>query len=152
MKKLLVVILVAFIIIQFFPIDKTNPPIDKGMDFVEIKKTPDNISSLLKTSCYDCHSHETTYPWYSNIAPASWFLQNHIKEGRRKFNFSTFAMYDTKRQIHKMEECVEMIEKRKMPLESYYIGHQDAKLTDEQRVELVNYFKREIKETKMKMP
>ena len=151
MKKILLVLLVAFVIIQFFPIDKKNPPVNIGMDFVNIKNTPENIAQVIKTSCYDCHSNETKYPWYSSIAPSSWFLKNHINEGRRELNFSTFAMYEPKRQIHKMEECIEMIEKKEMPLESYYIGHQDAKLTDEQRQMLTKYFKAQIEDTKIKM-
>ncbi|WP_407401153.1 heme-binding domain-containing protein [Chryseobacterium sp.] len=151
MKKFLVVLLVAFIIIQFFPIDKSNPPIDKGMDFLSIKNTPEPIAKIITTSCYDCHSNESKYPWYSNIAPASWLLQNHIKEGRKHLNFSTFAMYEPKRQIKKMEECVEMIEKNEMPLESYFIGHQDAKITEVQRQDLIKYFKRSIEDTEIKM-
>lgn len=151
MKKILIVILVAFIIIQFFPIDKKNPPVNTGMDFLNIKNTPENIAQVVKTSCYDCHSNETKYPWYSSIAPSSWFLKNHINEGRKHLNFSTFAMYEPKRQIHKMEECIEMIEKKEMPLESYYLGHQDAKLTDEQRQMLIKYFKTQIDDTKIKI-
>lgn len=150
LKKILVVILVAFIIIQFFPIDKTNPPLEPGMDFINIKNTPPDVAKLIKTSCYDCHSNETKYPWYASIAPSSWFLKHHIDEGRRELNFSTFATYETKRQIHKMEETVEMIEKKEMPLESYYIGHQDAKLSDADRQKLVNYFKLQIKDTQIK--
>lgn len=150
MKKVLIVILVAFVIIQFFPIDKKNPPVNIGMDFVNIKNTPENIAQVMKTSCYDCHSNETKYPWYSSIAPSSWFLKNHIDEGRKELNFSTFAVYEPKRQIHKMEECIEMIEKKEMPLESYYIGHQDAKLTDQQREMLISYFKAQIEDTKIK--
>lgn len=151
MKKILIIILVAFVIIQFFPIDKTNPPIDKGMDFISIKNIQPEIANTIRTSCYDCHSNETQYPWYSSIAPASWWLKNHINEGRSHLNFSIFATYEPKRQIHKMEECVEMLEKHEMPLESYYLGHQNAKLTDVQRQDLIKYFKKEIEETKFKM-
>lgn len=151
MKKILIIILVAFVIIQFFPIDKTNPPVDKGMDFISIKNIQPEIANTIRTSCYDCHSNETQYPWYSSIAPASWWLKNHINEGRSHLNFSIFATYEPKRQIHKMEECVEMLEKHEMPLESYYLGHQNAKLTDVQRQDLIKYFKKEIEETKFKM-
>lgn len=77
--------------------------------------------------------------------------KNHINEGRKHLNFSTFAVYEPKRQIHKLEECIEMVEKKEMPLESYYIGHQDAKLSDEQRVELVQYFKRVKEDTERKV-
>jgi len=151
MKKILVVLLVAFIMIQFFPIDKTNKPVNPGMDFLKIKKTSPEISKLISNSCYDCHSDETKYPWYSSIAPVSWWLKNHVDEGRKHLNFSIFATYEPKGQIHKMEECVEMLEKHEMPLESYYLGHQDAKITDAERQELIQYFKREIEETKIKM-
>nr|WP_317207647.1 heme-binding domain-containing protein [Chryseobacterium sp. MEBOG07] len=82
MKKIIVIILVAFILIQFFPIDKTNPPPTPGMDFLKIKNTPDKIARTLRTSCYDCHSNETTYPWYANISPASWWVKiTSMKEG-----------------------------------------------------------------------
>lgn len=151
MKKVLTVILVAFIIIQFFPIDKTNPEPTPGMDFLKIKNTPPEIAGIIKTSCYDCHSSETKYPWYSNVAPFSWMMKNHIDEGRKELNFSTFAIYPAKDQAHKLQECIEMIEKREMPLESYFVGHQNAKLSDEQRKILTDYFKREKTETERKM-
>ncbi|MFP3599405.1 heme-binding domain-containing protein [Chryseobacterium sp. SIMBA_029] len=151
MKKIIVIVLVAFIMIQFFPIDKTNPPATPGMDFLRIKDTPPEIAKIISTSCYDYHSNETKYPWYSSIAPSSWFLKNHVVEGRKHLNFSTFAVYEPKRQAHKLEECIEMIEKKEMPLESYYIGHQDAKLTDQQRLELVTYFKKVKEDTERKM-
>jgi len=151
MKKVLTVILVAFIIIQFFPIDKTNPAPTPGMDFLKIKKVQPEIANLIKVSCYDCHSNETAYPWYSNIAPASWIMKNHIDEGRKELNFSTFAMYEQKRQVHKLQECIEMIERKEMPLDSYFLGHQNAKLSDEQRKILIDYFKKEKTETERKM-
>lgn len=151
MKKVLVVILVAFIILQFFPIDKTNPAPTPGMDFLKIKHVKPEIAQLINTSCYDCHSNETRYPWYSNFAPASWFLKNHINEGRKHLNFSTFATYEPKIQAQKLQECTEMLEKREMPLESYFVGHQDAKLTDAQRKILIDYFKKEKEETERKM-
>lgn len=147
MKKIIVIILVAFIIIQFFPIDKTNPPLTPGMDFLKIKNTPEKIARTIRTSCYDCHSNETTYPWYANISPASWWVKNHIDEGRKSLNFSTFAVYEPQRQLHKLDECIEMVEKKEMPLESYYIGHQNAKLSDEQRADLIQYFKKVKEDT-----
>ena len=150
MKKVLIVLLAAFIIIQFFPIDKTNPVTNSGMDFLRIKNTPKPIANLIRNSCYDCHSNESEYPAYSYIQPAGWFLKNHIDEGRVELNFSTFATYDIKRQIHKLDEAAEYVEQKKMPLESYTLGHPDAKLSDEQRKQLVDYFRmiqKEIQET-----
>ena len=150
MKKILVILLVAVVLIQFFPIDKNNPAPTPGMDFLKIKNTPESAATLIRNGCYDCHSNESKYPWYSNVQPIAWFLKDHIDEGRKELNFSTFAVYEPKRQIHKMEECIEMIEKKEMPLESYYIGHQDAKLTDQQRQMLIKYFKAQIEDTKIK--
>lgn len=141
MKKVLIVLLVVFIIIQFFPIDKTNPAMNDGMDFLKIKNTPEPIAKLIRNSCYDCHSNETKYPFYSNIQPVAWLLKNHIDEGRKELNFSTFATYEPKRQAHKLEEAAEYVEQKNMPLESYTLGHSDAKLSDEQRKQLVNYFR-----------
>lgn len=131
----------VFIIIQFFPIDKTNPITNEGMDFLKIKNTPEPIAKLIRNSCYDCHSNETKYPFYSNLQPVAWLLKNHIDEGRKELNFSTFATYEPKRQAHKLEEATEYVEQKNMPLESYTLGHSDAKLSDEQRKQLVNYFR-----------
>ena len=150
MKKVLVIVLVAFIIIQFFPIDKTNPPLTPGMDFIKIKNTPPETAKLIRASCYDCHSNESVYPWYSSIAPSSWFLKNNIDNGRKHLNFSTFATYDVKRQINKLDECIEMIEKDNMPIESYLLMHSEAKLSPKQKQELISYFKAMKEETQRK--
>lgn len=142
MKKILIVLLVAFIFIQFFPIDKTNPPSNEGMDFIKIKNTPEPIANIIRNSCYDCHSNETKYPAYSYIQPAGWLLKNHIDEARLELNFSSFATYDPKRQAHKLEEAADYVEKKVMPLESYLILHPEAKLTDQKREQLATYFRK----------
>ena len=141
MKKVIIIVLVAFILIQFFQIDKSNPTVNKGTDFLTIKNTPESTAKIIQSSCYDCHSNESIYPWYSYVQPFGWFLQHHIKEGRRELNFSEFATYEPKRQAHKMEESGEQVEKGEMPLESYLLIHQEAKLNDAQKKELVDYFK-----------
>ncbi len=146
MKKILLILAVIFIFIQFFQIDKTNPPVNEGMDFLKIKDTPEPIAKIIRNSCYDCHSNESKYPFYSNIQPFAWLLKNHIDEGRQELNFSVFATYEKKRQAHKLEESAEMVERKEMPLESYQIAHPEAKLTDEQRKELAQYFKKIQKE------
>ncbi len=142
MKKTFYVLLVAFIIIQFFPIDKTNPPVNARMDFLTIKQTPEDVNKIIRNSCYDCHSNESRYPWYSNVAPVSWWLKEHINDGRKHLNFSTFATYDSKKQIHKLDESIEMIEKGAMPMESYLLAHQSARLNEADKKTLINYFKR----------
>ena len=141
MKKIIIALLVAFVIIQFFRIDTSNPPVNKGMDYLTIKNTPPELAKAIRTSCYDCHSNESIYPWYSNIQPVAWWLQDHIEEGRKELNFSTFSTYEPKRQAHKLEEAAEQIEKGDMPLESYVLGHPEAKLTAEQQKNLIQYFR-----------
>lgn len=141
MKKILLILLFAFVMIQFFPIDKINPPVNRGMDFLTVKNTPQPLAGKIRSACYDCHSNETVYPWYSNIQPAAWFLKSHIEDGRKHLNFSTFATYEPKRQAHKLEESVEMLEKGEMPLESYTLMHDKAKLTAAERTAMISYFR-----------
>jgi len=141
MKKILIALLVVLVVLQFFQIDKTNPAVDESKDFLKTQNTPEEIASIIKTSCYDCHSNESKYPWYSNVQPAGWFLKDHIDEGRRELNFSTFTDYELKRQDHKLEECIEYIEKDEMPLGSYTLVHREAALTEAQKNILIDYFK-----------
>lgn len=141
MKKISVILLVAFILIQFFPIDKNNPAPTPQMDFLTIKNTPETTANLIRNGCYDCHSNETKYLWYSNVQPIAWFLQDHIEEGRKELNFSTFATYEPKRQAHKLAEAIEQIEKGEMPLDSYIIVHSEAKFSEAQKQEVIQYLK-----------
>ena len=107
------------------------------------------MAQLIKTSCYDCHSNETKYPWYTNIQPVAWFLQNHIEDGRKHLNFSTFATYEPKRQARKLSEAAEEIEQGEMPLDSYVLIHTNANLSAEQKVTLINYFKKIENDTRV---
>ena len=141
MKKISVILLVAFILIQFFSIDKNNPAPTPQMDFLTIKNTPETTANLIRNGCYDCHSNETKYLWYSNVQPIAWFLQDHIEEGRKELNFSTFATYEPKRQAHKLAEAIEQIEKGEMPLDSYIIAHSEAKFSEAQKQEVIQYLK-----------
>lgn len=142
MKKVLIVLLVAFVIIQFFRTDKTNPPVNTGTDFLVIKKTPENVAKIIKTSCYDCHSNETIYPWYSNFQPIGWFLKGHIDDGRKHLNFSNFATYTPQKQADKLDKAAKEVESGGMPLSSFTIIHTNANLSPENKVLLVNYFRK----------
>lgn len=148
MKKIIYLLVFVLIIIQFFQIEKANPPVNEGTDFLKIKKTPENISAQIRNSCYDCHSNETKYPWYSYIQPFGWFLKSHIDEGRKKLNFSIFANYEPKRQAHKMDEAAELTGHGAMPLESYLLIHQEAKLTDQQRNAMTVYYRKIEEDTR----
>jgi hypothetical protein len=140
-KKILAGVVAIIIIIQFFRIDKTNPPVDAAQDMINNVQASANVKSILKTSCYDCHTNESVYPWYTNVAPLSWWIKKHINEGRDELNFSEWGSYSLRRQDHKLDEIVEMIDEEEMPLPSYLIAHGDASLSAEQKSELIDWAK-----------
>jgi hypothetical protein len=138
-KKIIYGLLALLVIIQFIRIDKTNPEVDPELDFVVLSNTPRDIQNLLQSSCYDCHSNETIYPWYSNVAPVSWWIKKHVNDGRGHLNFSGWGEYDEKRKDHKLEEIIEEVEEHEMPLKSYLIMHSEAELKDTQREQLTTW-------------
>lgn len=140
-KKIFLGLLVVLVLIQFIKIDKSTPAINPSEEFMSLLKPSAEVASVLKTSCYDCHSYETQYPWYATIAPVSFYLSNHIKDGRKHLNFSTWGQYSEKKQNHKLEECIEMIEKDEMPMSSYTLIHKNATLTNVQKGLLVDWIK-----------
>lgn len=139
-KKILVSLLILLLVAQFFRIDKTNPEINLAKDFVTVTSAPVEVETILQISCYDCHSNNVVYPWYSNIAPISWWLKHHINEGRSHLNFSEWGTYSAKKADHKLEECIEMIEEDEMPMASYTLMHGNAKLNEAQKTMLTTWF------------
>ncbi|GAB2544941.1 heme-binding domain-containing protein [Rufibacter soli] len=137
--KILLALLVLLVLIQFIKVDTTNPPVDKAKDFITLKNPPQQVTGILKASCYDCHSNETTYPWYTSVAPFSWWIKDHINEGRRKLNFSEYGDLPAKRAKHKLDESYEMVAEGEMPLTSYTLLHRDAALSDTQKQELLSW-------------
>ena len=140
MKKVLIVLLVAFIMIQFFQIDKVNPTTNDGMDFIKIKNTPEPIANIIRNSCYDCHSNETVYPNYAYVAPISWSIKHHINEGREHFNFSEWGNFNQDLKKNMLENAVKSVKDYSMPMTAYLPQHPEANLTKAERVLLVNYF------------
>jgi tellurite resistance protein TehA-like permease len=143
LKKIGIACIVLFIVIQVFRINKTITPVNEQTDFIAVTQTNPEVATILKNACYDCHSNQPTYPWYTSIAPVSWWIKNHINEGSKHLNFSIWQTYTVKRKDHKLEECVEMIEEGEMPMNSYTWMHQEAKLTDAQKQLLIDWFKAE---------
>ena len=97
------------------------------------------MQGLIKNACYDCHSHETEYPWYTNIAPLSWWIKGHIENGRDNLNFSEWGALDEREQIHNLEECEDMIKKEWMPLGSYARMHKKAQLSEQDRKDILSW-------------
>lgn len=138
-QKVLLGLLAVFIIIQFFRPEKNASSASTPNDLFAHYQSPDSLMQLIKTACYDCHSNNTVYPWYSQIQPVAWWLDDHIKVGKKKFNFSEFSTYEPKKADHKMEELIEMVKENEMPLQSYTIIHTDSRLTPEQRVAMTDW-------------
>jgi hypothetical protein len=140
-KKIIISLVVVLILIQFIRVDKTNPPIDLSKDFVTLVKPPVEMVSLLKKACYDCHSNETTYPWYFNVAPIAWWAKDHVNDGRKHLNFSIWGNYKEERKAHKLDEMLGEVNEGEMPLPSYTLVHKEAKLTLEQKEALVAWLR-----------
>lgn len=129
MKKTLIIVLLVVIGIQFVPM---NVPAEVPTKADDELQAPEEVQAILKRSCFDCHSNHTNYPWYSSIAPVSWFTKMHVKEGREHMNFSTWASYDDEKKAKYLDKIPKAI-KSKMPLPSYLIMHGEAKLSDEDK-------------------
>jgi len=131
-KLILKVLIGIFVLIQFFR-PKLNNSYDNTNFITNKFEVPENVMTTLKTSCFDCHSNGTVYPWYTNIQPVGWMMNNHIQEGKGELNFSEFAKYSPRRQYKKFSEIMGEVDEGKMPLSSYTLIHKDAILTKEQK-------------------
>lgn len=127
-RIILLLVLVAVSAIQFIQPDRNADLEEPGNDLLTVLTVPDSVAALLKNSCYDCHSGNTVYPWYSRISPLSWFLQGHINRGKEELNFSAFGQLEKRKQIGSLSEICEVLESGAMPLKSYLLIHRDARL------------------------
>ncbi len=140
-KKIGLILLGALILLQFVRPEKNSGGVQGPNHISSVLTVPQEIEQILSTSCYDCHSNQTTYPWYTNIQPVGLWMGHHVDEGKDELNFSEFATYKKKRQLHKLDEIVEMIDEKEMPLPSYTWIHKDAILSADQALLLVNWAK-----------
>lgn len=131
---MLILLLIAFVIMQFIRPDKNNGGYESVMAFEKDTKPSVEVAAILKENCYDCHSNQTRYPWYAEVAPFSYWLADHIKHGQGHFNVSVWESYSAKKKDHKLEELLEMVEKGEMPLDSYTWLHGNL---DEYEVKLL---------------
>lgn len=145
MKKILkwmaILVLAGLVIIQFVRIDKSVPDFNKNGDFTRVHSANDAGIKILKNACYDCHSFETKYPWYAEVAPISWWVGDHIEEGREHVNFSLWSSYSPGDQAEIIEESIEEIEEGKMPDPNYVKQHPEAEMTAANKTALLNYLK-----------
>ena len=125
--------LVVVVAIQFVPVQRLNPPVEAEVP------APANIRTMLRRACYDCHSNETVWPWYSHVAPLSWLVARDVRSGREELNFSTWSRIATQQQVKKRKESWEEVAEGEMPPWFYLAIHRDAVLSAEDRTALRNW-------------
>ena len=138
-KQIGIFLLIVFVVIQFIRPERNSGMAANANDITNYTKVSPEVKNILQTSCFDCHSDHTEYPWYTNIQPVGWWLNHHVEEGKGEINFSQFKQYGIRRQIRKFEEVSEMITEGEMPLNSYLWIHGDAKLDAGQKKALLDW-------------
>jgi hypothetical protein len=138
-----VVVSLLFVGAQAYRPDRTNPAVDERWTLRANTQLTPEVEAILRRSCDNCHSSETVWPWYSNVAPASWFLKRHVDEGRRELSFSEWATYPKRKRERKLHEMCEQVEAGAMPLKSYLPLHPEARLSDEDRRALCEWTRQE---------
>ena len=151
-KFVLIVLVIAFVTIQFFRPTKNAGEELAANQITAVNQVPQDVQQLLKVSCYDCHSNTTIYPWYSKMQPIAWFLNNHIIEGKKEVNFSEFSTYGTYRRYKKFKEIEKQVKDDEMPIFSYTLIHRDAALSAEQKTALINWAVASRKEMEATLP
>lgn len=141
MKKIFFWAIGLAIAIQFIRPDFQNTQVDEKITL----KADAKVMNVLKKSCYDCHSQETAYPWYSNIAPISWVMADHINQGRKALDFSNWENLDPKIKLERLERAKQVIYNYRMPKQEYVMMHKNALLTPEEKKLLEQFFDSEIK-------
>lgn len=141
LKKTALILLIFFLGLQFFKPDKNSDESNHLAIFIAETNPPKEVREIFQSSCHDCHSNNTEYPWYSNITPVSYWLSGHVNHGKGNLNFSEWDSYNVKKKDHKLEEIIEEIEAGNMPLREYTWTHEEAKLTDTQRESLIAWAK-----------
>lgn len=135
-----VIVLISFIVfvgLQFIPTTRNESKTILESDFARTFDVPDDIQNLLKTSCNDCHSNNTRYPWYNRVQPAAWIMEGHIRDAKAELNFSEFGSYSKRRQKSKLKSIISQAKSGEMPLPSYTYIHWDAPLSEKQKKRLI---------------
>lgn len=139
MKKILIIIVILLIVIQFIPANLPEVTTVNPNDLLRTTNVPVDIANKLKTSCYDCHSNETVYPWYSYVAPVSFLISRDVREGRKKLNFSNWNKLSKVKKAKFLDGISDEITEGEMPMKIYPIMHSNANLTDDDRHKLADW-------------
>ena len=131
------------LLIQILRPERTNPASDSSLALSQLASPPAEIELTLKNACLDCHSNQTVWPWYSEVAPLSWMIADHVKRGRAELNFSEWGRYQSGERAHLLKEAQELLEKREMPPWGYRLFHPEARLSDAEIAALSQWAERE---------
>lgn len=131
--------LVVFVGIQFIPTTRNQSATVPSTDFMIVNNVPKSIQEKMQVSCYDCHSNNTQYPWYNRVQPVAWFLEDHINEGKSELNFNEWSLLSDRRKKSKLRSIIKQVESGEMPLSSYTLIHNDAKISDAETKEMVKW-------------
>ncbi|WP_430974489.1 heme-binding domain-containing protein [Sunxiuqinia rutila] len=137
-RLLILLFIVGLVVIQFFQPEK-NTATDSPDHLFKQVDVPDDVSALLKQACLDCHSNQTQYLWYHQIAPVSWFINDHIVEGKEELNLSNWGNMEILDQIAAMEDMSKEIRNGKMPIASYKLMHPKARLSEQESQRLIEW-------------
>lgn len=151
-KKILVVLLIALIAIQFFHPKKNQAAGIQPNYIGSAFAIPADVQAILKKACNDCHSNNTAYPWYSKIQPVDWWLDHHVQEGKKELNLDEYSNKSLRYQYHKMEEVADQVKKGEMPLDSYTWIHKDAILSEAEKTALIGWADGVREQMKAKYP
>lgn len=138
-KKILLAIAIVAITIQLFPPAHNKSAQEPATDISKSVIMPPNVEAVLKKACYDCHSNNTRYPWYTHLQPIGWMMASHIKDGKKELNFSEFSRYTSRRQVSKLNGIANSIKDDIMPLSSYKLMHKEAQLTAQEKELIINW-------------
>ena len=138
-KGVLAVLFAGLIVIQFIHPPKNISNTVTADDFNTIYPIPDSVQKILQKACYDCHSNNTRYPWYNNIQPVAWWLNDHINEGKKELNFSEYGKRTLAKRAKKLKKIAKEVKDGDMPLDSYTWIHKDALLTESEKNTLINW-------------
>lgn len=138
-KIILLILLALFFLIQLRRPAKNIGPLHTSISFETLYQPPDSVRKILATSCYDCHSDSTRYPWYVNVQPVGWLMASHIKNGKKELNFSQFASYSQRRRRAKLKAMINQVRDDEMPLASYTFIHREGKLNEQEKKLFLNW-------------
>ena len=139
LRWLVILLATGFVILQFFRMPRTNPAIDPSQTIESHLQVSPQVAAMLDRSCNDCHSNKTRWPWYSNVAPVSWFVIDHVDNGRNDLNFSHWGSYDKDKQSRRLRDICELVQDGAMPLSSYTPLHPGSELSPEDRKTLCDW-------------